>query len=95
MYLSDLRKQEGGEACQDWAQQARSHSHWSCSDSMCDVGRKRRGHTQGEGCGCAGGDWEPFVLHTACTEPREEKDLLLMLPRVCLPLWESDGGYFL
>lgn len=34
-------------------------------------------------------------LHVAFTEPREEKDLLLMLPTVCLPLRESDGGYFL
>jgi len=43
-------------------------------------------------------------LHSACTEPREEKDLLLKLPRICLPLWESDvslhqigsfGGSFL
>lgn len=34
-------------------------------------------------------------LHIACTEPREEKDLLLMLPRVCLLLQQSDGGYCL
>lgn len=30
----------------------------------------------------------------ACTEPKEN-NLLLMLPRVCLSLWESDGRYFL
>lgn len=60
VYLSDLRKQDG-EACQDWAQQACSHSHWSCSDSMYDVGSERMGHNQGGGCGCVGGDWEPFV----------------------------------
>lgn len=34
-------------------------------------------------------------LHTACTEPREKKNLLLMLLRVCFPLWKSDGGSFL
>lgn len=39
---------------------------------------RRKTHTRGEGCGCAGGTGNPLCtpsLHSAFPEPREEKDL--------------------
>lgn len=68
----------GGEARQDWAQQAWSHSHRSCSDSRCDVGREEENIPEEKAVGVLGGTGKPLCpssLHTAFPEPREEKAL--------------------
>lgn len=68
----------GREARQDWAQQACSHSPWSCSDSRYDVGREEEDILEERAVGMLGGTGNPLCppsLHTAFTEPREEKDL--------------------